>query len=266
MPELDGGPPDQHSSTIARHAVLFRARQRRAPTPATRPSPGTVIDCDPDMSITFHRRSVRRPSHDYAGPGAWLITVKTCQGLHSLGVVRDGKMFLNEVGCLIHSLWLTVPDHHPNVAPDRFVVMPNHLHAILRLTYSDGRIDCQVDRRERFGKPVPGSVCTIVRSFKAETTRQVRALLAEPVQLWQPRFDDRCLPDAAALRTARAYIDDNPARWRIQPPHRREYAYRIVEVGDGCELTVPYVVGTADDPDLDLPEVPTPDATNNRFP
>ena len=190
------------------------------------------------MSVEFSRRSVRRPSHDYAGPGAWLITLKCFAGLHSFGEVIDKRMVLNPVGALVESIWKSVPEHHPTVHFDSFVVMPNHMHMLLRLFRSDDRLRLEADRVERFGKPVPGSVSTIIRSFKSEATRQVRVQVGRPVQLWQSRFDDRCLPDDGAIRRARIYIENNPARWRTAPARPQQRKYQLLDVGMNCELAV----------------------------
>jgi putative transposase len=190
-------------------------------------------------SIEYHRRTVRRPSHDYAGPGAWLITLKCFAGLHSFGEVIEGRMVLNEVGALVRLIWESVPLHHPNVRFDTFVVMPNHMHMILRLCRSDGRLSHHADRAERFGKPVPGSVSTIIRSFKSEATRQVGLMVGRRVALWQPRFDNRSLSDDAAVRRARIHIKNNPGRWRPDPPRPEQRDFELVDVGRGCELAAP---------------------------
>ncbi len=113
------------------------------------------------------------------------------------------------------------------------------MHMVVRLCCSDDRLGCRADRAERFSKPVPGSVSTIIRSFKSEATRQVRLMLGKRVALWQPRFDDRSLSDEAALERARRYIQDNPARWRIHAPGREHRAFEAIELGGGCELARP---------------------------
>ena len=42
-------------------------------------------------------------------------------------------MVLNEYGCIVHDLWLEVPLHLVHAVTDACVVMPNHVHAIVRL-------------------------------------------------------------------------------------------------------------------------------------
>jgi REP element-mobilizing transposase RayT len=172
------------------------------------------------------RRSVRHPSHDYSGPGCWLVTIVSTAALPLFGTVVDRRVVLNEIGRLVHDCWQEVPVHFPNVSPDRFVVMPNHLHAVVALH------DRVCDGREAFGRPVRGSVSTIVRSFKAASTLRARWLSAEHVVLWQRSFHDRRLRDRQALDAAHRYIDANPARWSDRYPDRpgppRTWSIRVV--------------------------------------
>ncbi len=204
---------------------------RRAPT-----SPRGTAIAPPSFMIDWHRRTVRRPSHDYAGPGAWLITLKCFHGLHSFGEVVDGWMVPNRVGEVVAAVWTSVPEHHPNVQADSFVVMPNHMHAVLVLTHASAKLHTTGDRFERFGKPVAGSVATIIRSFKAASTRQLRDLLEQPVVIWQRGFHDRALTRAQSLEQARRYIRENPMRWRDELRPRASRAYQVIDLGDGQQL------------------------------
>jgi len=43
-------------------------------------------------------------------------------------------MRCNELGRIVTYCWNEIPNHFPYVAPDVFVVMPNHIHGILRFT------------------------------------------------------------------------------------------------------------------------------------
>jgi len=82
------------------------------------------------------------------------------------------------------------------------VVMPNHIHAVLT---SDERARHAVPlpgthRPEGVSAPVSGSIPTVVRSFKAASSRQARMLLKRPgFTLWQRGYYER------ALRSDRGY-------------------------------------------------------------
>ena len=124
------------------------------------------------------KRLHRHPSRDNAGPGYWFLTIKT-HGDHALfGDVINGRMHLNELGRIVRDCWRDVPLHFPHVARDAWIVMPNHFHSLLHLLSCDFAMDHRLDRVERFGKPVKGSVATVVRSFKSAATRAIASVSA----------------------------------------------------------------------------------------
>ena len=156
----------------------------------------------------------RHPSHDNAGPGIWFLTINTHDSRHLFGEVVDARMQLNALGRIVRDCWRDVPLHFPHVVPDDFIVMPNHMHPIVHLAAPDPRIRQRNDRIEAFGAPVAGSLATIVRSFKAATTRAIRERIGQPIVVWQSRFYDRRIWDQRNLKRAREYIADNPRRWQ----------------------------------------------------
>ena len=158
------------------------------------------------------RLRMRHPSHDCAGPGVWFITIDAFACRHLFGRVVGEYVELNDLGRIVEACWQQVPLHFPHVRPDRFVVMPNHMHAVLYLAAA-AAISNDLQRIERFGAPVVGSMATIVRSFKAAATRSIREHVGEPLVVWQPRFYERRPHDHQALKNVRRYIELNPRRW-----------------------------------------------------
>lgn len=80
-----------------------------------------------------HRRSIRLKGYDYTTAGAYFITICTDQRQCLFGEIVDGKMELNATGMCVQACWQSLPHHFETLELDTFVVMPNHLHGILRL-------------------------------------------------------------------------------------------------------------------------------------
>ncbi len=152
-----------------------------------------------------HRRSIRLKGYDYALPGAYFITFCTYRRLPLFGDVVDGAMRLNAHGNIAQNCWNALSDHFAHVKLDAFVVMPNHVHAVLWIRDVGAR---HVVPREQFSRPVPGSLAQIVRIYKAAVTRQS----GSPV--WQRNYYDHIIRDDAELDRIRIYIQENPANWR----------------------------------------------------
>jgi hypothetical protein len=77
---------------------------------------------------------------------------------------------------------------------------------------------------EQFGKPVAGSLPTIIRSFKSATTNRINILRSAPrAPLWQRNYYEHVIRNEEELRRIREYIQTNPLRWELdrENPARR---------------------------------------------
>jgi hypothetical protein len=76
---------------------------------------------------------------------------------------------------------------------------------------------------EQFGRPVPGSIPTIIRAFKSATTRRINEWRGTPgARVWQRNYWEHIVRNEKALERIRRYILTNPARWQMD----RENPYR----------------------------------------
>jgi REP element-mobilizing transposase RayT len=181
------------------------------------------INYDPDKHA---RRSIRLRGYDYTHRGAYAVTLCIYQRECILGVVASGKAISNELGRLVKACWEEIPVHFPNTDLDMFVVMPNHVHGIivLRDSLNTGMKQGTTPHAESFGRPVSGSLPTIIRSFKSATTRRVNETRNIPnMPVWQRNYYEHIIRNEDALHRMREYIALNPLRWHEDaenPQHR----------------------------------------------
>ena len=156
------------------------------------------------------RKNIRMQGWDFTSPGWYFITICT-QGMKSrFGTIVNGRMVLNDAGRKAAEFWRDIPAHFPRAVVDEYVVMPNHVHGLLQLVERDTACRVPVERQlESFGKPVAGSVSTIVRSYKSAVTRA----LGENV--WQGRFYEVRARDDTARANIRNYIRFNPQNYDV---------------------------------------------------
>ncbi len=88
------------------------------------------MEYDPRM---HHRRSVRLKGYDYARPGSYFVTVCTHQRELLFGEVIEGLMRRNALGDLVHAEWYATERIRREIRLDAFIIMPNHLHGIIRI-------------------------------------------------------------------------------------------------------------------------------------
>jgi REP element-mobilizing transposase RayT len=93
---------------------------------------------------------------------------------------------------------------------DAFIVMPNHIHGII---IRRGRAR-RAPTVERFGKPVAGSLPTLVGAYKSAVTRGINTLRKTHGEaVWQENYYEHIVRSEAELNRIREYIATNPMRW-----------------------------------------------------
>ncbi|MBK9148002.1 MAG: hypothetical protein IPM12_09340 [Flavobacteriales bacterium] len=96
------------------------------------------------MADLQNRASHRWTGYDYAGVGAYYLTICTQDRSHLFGKIVDGALRRSPMGELTQRCWDAIPQHMPHVDVGEFVVMPNHVHGIVvireRLVRPDGAV------------------------------------------------------------------------------------------------------------------------------
>jgi REP element-mobilizing transposase RayT len=164
------------------------------------------------------RRSIRLQHMDYSQPGAYFVTLCAFDKHCLFGKVESGRTQLSPIGEIVRACWVDIPNHFSGVCVDTFVVMPNHLHGILAVEERARRAVPLRDeeRFEGFRKAVPGSVPTMVRSYKSAVTKLVRDTTGNrALQVWQSSYFERILRNGDEFANASRYILENPSMWHL---------------------------------------------------
>ena len=157
-----------------------------------------------------HRRSIRLPGYDYSSPGAYYVTICTHEKSFLFGRVLDGQMHRNDFGDVAHEEWFRSAKLRHDIMLDAFIVMPNHIHGIIIRRGTARRAPTV----ERFGKPVAGSLPTLVRAYKSAVTQGINTLRKTPGEsVWQENYYEHIVRSEAELNRIREYIATNPLRW-----------------------------------------------------
>lgn len=114
---------------------------------------------------------------------------------------------------------------------DCFVVMPNHLHVLVR-PYAGTVAECDADipvctsdpgdsnTSGRSGKEEcllhPSSLAGIMKSWKGFTAREINRMVGRRGPLWMDESFDHAVRSVAQLQRFRDYIRENPTKARLQ--------------------------------------------------
>jgi putative transposase len=179
-----------------------------------------------------HRHTIRLPGYDYTSAGMYFITICTHQRECLLGEIVKGEMRLDELGQVVRSHWLKLPQYHAHLQLDAFVVMPNHIHGILVLVdrvVGAGLADNSARPVELITKPAPTEASApknhhgipeIIRGFKTFSARRInqkRNIQGSPV--WQRNYYEHIIRNEESLHRIRQYIHHNPLSWQQDQLH-----------------------------------------------
>ncbi|MBI3812017.1 MAG: transposase [Nitrospirae bacterium] len=157
-----------------------------------------------------HRRSIRLKGYDYSQAGAYFVTLCAQNKECLFGEIVDGKMMLKEPGLIVEDCWGWLSKQYPHVILDTWVVMPNHLHAIIMITY-DGRGG---SRTAPTVMAIRKPLGRLIGAFKTVSTKRINVMRETPaVPVWQRNYYEHILRSEEELIRTSEYILNNPARW-----------------------------------------------------
>ena len=198
------------------------------------------------------RRSIRLPGYDYAQPGSYYVTIDTHYQMCLFGKITNGEMRLNNYGIIAYEEWVKTPTIRREIKLDEFIVMPNHIHAIIIImesrndstgaygmeivgadggppkTYTDdgrspSRATCRSPLRAGMPHgPAKKSLSALTGGYKSIVTSRINQIRNTPgVPIWQRNYyacperqrGKHIIRDDDDLSRIREYIRNNPAQW-----------------------------------------------------
>lgn len=185
--------------------------------------------------------SARAEWWNYGWNAAYFVTICTQNRECYFGDAIDGKMKLSKIGIIAEQEWLKTPAIRPdmNIKLDEFIVMPNHIHGIIKIgdnqynkrsavindevetrciassqcitSPQETNTNAQSDTKNKFA-PQSKNLASIIRGFKSAVTIQAHLIHAEFA--WQSRFHEHIIRNEESFHRISEYIRNNPAKWQ----------------------------------------------------
>lgn len=157
---------------------------------------------------------------NYARNGHYFITIVTYGREHRFGEIVDGQMVLNEIGKIVYDEFFKSFEIREELFPGEFVLMPNHLHAIVILDKNGCELDVKTPTqlyRE------PQSISSFVAGFKSAAINKIDDWMDENNRsmkkfnktnpLWQANYHDHIIRNEQEYIRISEYIVHNPENW-----------------------------------------------------
>jgi len=158
-----------------------------------------------------------RLDRDYSLPNHYFITICTNKRKMFFGSIKEGQIYLNQIGQSAVKMWLEIPKKFNNVILDEFIIMPNHIHGIIEIiSYNcrdaPRRVSTPYVPLNKFGPLKKNSLSSIINHFKGNVKRWCNKNGFDYF-LWQPLFYDHVIRNYDSLENIRNYIINNPYNW-----------------------------------------------------
>ncbi len=186
---------------------------------------------DPEI---HNRQSVRLKEYDYSQDGTYFVTICTRDKECFFGKIKNGKMFLNDVGEMARKYWLKIEELHDFVKLGSFVIMPNHVHGIIIFDKTVGASIYGALKHQVFINGNQGamnraptrmggfagaknpmlkiSLGTIIRWYKGRCTFEINKKQSSFFG-WQRNYHEHIVRNEESFEKINNYIIRNPLLW-----------------------------------------------------
>lgn len=148
--------------------------------------------------MMYSRKSPRADFHNYSC-GNYFVTICTCDKKHYFGEIINGEMHFTTLGEFCREALGGIESHYQYVEVPVFIVMPNHVHAIIGINDSAD------------APPIRAALSVIIGGFKQKVTMFARRNNIEFA--WQARYHDHIIRNSCDGNNISDYIKTNVERW-----------------------------------------------------
>jgi putative transposase len=154
-----------------------------------------------------NRQTARLRDYDYTQSGAYFVTICAFERQKLFGRLIDCEIELSPIGNIVRDCWRSMPNMLLFVELDVFMIMPDHIHAIVWI------LNDQASCRKTDIRRGSGSLGRVVNFFKGACTRTLkRTIPARSANLWQRNYYEHVVRNQQDLDRIREYILENPLR------------------------------------------------------
>jgi len=170
-----------------------------------------------------NRKTIRFQEYDYSCSGLYFITICVFNMRCLLSKIEDistekkdnkenshhPQIVLSEFGLIVQKEFKNLPKRFFNLELHEFIIMPNHIHAILEIRPED----ISGSLAEQTVKTTLGD---IICAFKSVTTKKYNQLNNTPgLKLWQRNYYEHIIRNNISYLQIADYIISNPANWTL---------------------------------------------------
>jgi len=158
------------------------------------------------------RKKNRLENYDYSSCGIYFITVCTLERRNyfweNVGAIidRPQNIILSPYGKMVNDAIQNISSVYPVLSLESYVIMPNHIHLLLRVC------------TDKYGRPlVAPTISRVIKQLKGIVSKQIGT------GIWQKSFYDHVIRNREDYEEHLRYIYKNPMRWRNDELYADEF-------------------------------------------
>ena len=153
------------------------------------------------------RKPTRLKNYDYSQNGYYFITIcadnKKCIFSNVVGQgLAPAEIKLSALGKIANQEILDLENRYKNIHIDKYVIMPNHIHAII-----------VIENKTAGASPCP-TLSDVICTFKSLSTHKIHKKSDPNIKIWQTSFHDHIIRGEDDYLKIWNYIDTNPQKWK----------------------------------------------------
>lgn len=187
----------------------------------------------------YRIESNRKPNWDYSKNGLYFITIVTQNRICNLGEIKNNEMILSDFGKIVENEWFKSFEMRKELILDEFIIMPNHLHAIVEIdtvethgrasethgvsVETHGVLNHKTHVSASVAERLPKSIATFIGGFKSAVNSKIDDFIDENKltipkynrknHFFQPNYHDHIIKNHTSYLNIKNYIIKNPIKW-----------------------------------------------------
>lgn len=159
------------------------------------------------------RKQLRLSEYDYNSVGVYFVTICTHEKKRILSdvVVRAihespaAEVRLTAAGNVVLQVLQSLPHRYPELQIDHYVIMPNHIHLLLRITAQRAIHESPLrDRHSLLSKAIG--------FLKMNSSKQIH-MINPDLTVWQRSYYEHIIRNERDYQEIWRYIEGNPGKW-----------------------------------------------------
>lgn len=136
------------------------------------------------------RKRIRLKDYNYSEENMYFVTICVKDRMQILGEIIEDNIKLTKEGNIIKENINKISQNYKNIIIDEYVIMPNHVHALILINYKNGV-----------------TISKIIKHLKTNITREIK------YPIWQKSFYEHIVRNEKEYLKIKEYIKNNIINW-----------------------------------------------------